>query len=201
MRRHGELRHWRWVVAALPRSWLDIVQPPSLQFTRLLVLNGDFINADWDVTLCFSSRQQCTLGIASTHDGNSCLPPGRQGALSPLRSFCSGLCIATFLMVAVVSYSDSCPQRDWTAECFLLPVVFFPSAPLLSIIWAVGCPVWETGHTALAQHTRWLQRAGDQAIFFSLNCSWSIPFTQNCPSLLPPPNGLLLLFQESGRVI
>lgn len=57
---------------------------------RLLVLNDSFINADWDVTLGFSSVQLSMVGVASTCDGNSSLSPGIQEGVSPLRSFCNG---------------------------------------------------------------------------------------------------------------
>lgn len=78
------------MVAAHSCSCLDIAQPPLPQFMRLLGLNDRFINADWDVTLGFSSGQLCAVGTASNRDGNNRPPPGIQGALSPLRIFCSG---------------------------------------------------------------------------------------------------------------
>lgn len=115
---------------SLSCSRLDIVQPPSLQFTRLLVLNDSFINADWAVTLGSSSGQLCTVGIASTRDGNNGLPPGIQGGLSHFSSFCSGQSLIALLLSW---WLQLCPvvisiPRETVSQCFLLLVVFFPSA-------------------------------------------------------------------------
>lgn len=47
---------------------------------RLLVLEGGFMNADWNVTLGFSSGQLSMAGIVSARDDTRSLPLGLRGA-------------------------------------------------------------------------------------------------------------------------
>lgn len=51
-------------------SSCQLVQPPSLQLMRLLMLVDGFMSADWDVTLGFSSSQPCMVGIGNANAGN-----------------------------------------------------------------------------------------------------------------------------------
>lgn len=84
MRRLGELWCLRWAVVGLAHVRFDIIQPPPLQFMRLMVLEGGFMNADWNVTLGFSSGQLSVAGIVSARDDARSLPLGLCGAWVPL---------------------------------------------------------------------------------------------------------------------
>lgn len=94
------------MVAAHSCSCLDIAQPPLPQFMRLLGLNDRFINADWDVTLGFSSGRLRAVGTASNRDGNNRLPSRyTRGSKSP-EDLLQWMKIITFLFS---SWLRSCP--------------------------------------------------------------------------------------------
>lgn len=52
-------------------SCCQLVQPTSLQLMRLLMLDDGFMNADWNVTLGFSSSQPYAVGMGNASAGNS----------------------------------------------------------------------------------------------------------------------------------
>lgn len=69
---------WGVTVSEMNCCWshCQVVQPISFQSMRLLMLDDGFMNADWNITLGFSSDQLCTVGIGNANAGNSSPPLG-----------------------------------------------------------------------------------------------------------------------------